>query len=352
MNSITILKAGACSSIQDLGRYGYGEFGMPVSGVMDEYSYKITQAILSQENKGAIECALLGCEILFNASLKICISGADMDAKINQKSVLRNTLLHVNKGDILSLGVAKNGVFAYIAFSKSFKLDAINGSLSTYEKANIGGFCGRRLKNNDEIFFLDDEKDIKDLQLLPIKKYDEHVLIKVLLGTENEAFSDEALHVFLNSTYTLTPLADRMGYRLSGEKILHKNTADIISNPAVFGSIQVPNDNQPIILMADRQTTGGYTKIATVLPNELPKLAQLKVGGSIKFEALSIEKSREFYINETKKFQTFLDSKKQTTTNLTLKIDKTYYQVAINNMQNNTYEVKTNNKTFILHVKE
>ncbi|ASM35252.1 allophanate hydrolase subunit 2 [Campylobacter sputorum subsp. bubulus] len=300
---IRIKNAGLLSSIQDFGRIGFKKFGMPTAGVMDKFAYVVSQFLVqNDEFDGVIETTIVGVEIEFFEDMIICVTGAQNELFINgDKKELWKAHL-VNQGDVLLLKNATNGARNYIAFSKKMSLKKINSSLSTYLKSNIGGFHGRALQNDDEIEFEQNYKIYKPINLpknfIPLYKQKES--IKVVLGPEKDAFSDKGIYTFLNSTYNITQSCDRMGYRLSGEKIEHKNGADIISNAVFFGSIQVPNSGEPIILMADAQTTGGYTKIATILPSELPKVGQLKGGDKISFVEVSNEEAQDIEIKYQK----------------------------------------------------
>lgn len=195
----------------------------------------------------------------------------------------------------------------YIAFSGGIDVPAINGSVSTHTKAKIGGLEGRPLQAGDQFgikAFTRDEVNVCDFydghNLFNIALYNRggrecHEPLRVVLGNQAKYFTEKGIKTFGSKIYTLTVQCDRMGFRLDGPVIEHIDGADIISDGAVFGSIQVPSDGNPIVLMADRQTTGGYTKIGTVITADLPRLSQLPVGDGIHFDIVSVEEAQAIY---------------------------------------------------------
>lgn len=324
MSGIRILDSGLLSIIQDTGRIGYKKFGMPPAGVMDGFAYQISQFLVqNDEPDGVIETNLVGVQIEFLEDMLVAVTGAQNELFINDKPKELWQAHIIKSGDILKLKTATNGVRNYIAFSKKMELKRINGSLSTYLKSGIGGFKGRALKKGDEIKFEHNHKALKELKVgkndIPIYKNEE--VIRVVLGPEDDAFSQNGLTTFLKETYTVTQNSDRMGYRLSGAKIEHKFAADILSNTAFFGSVQVPNDGQPIILMADAQTSGGYAKIATVIMQDLTKLAQIGPGCKIKFRSISQKDATQAY----KKYQESIEILKEK-----IKNQISFYNLTIN----------------------
>ena len=307
MNSIKIIKPGLLTTIQDKGRWGYQKFGMNVAGVMDDFATRIANLLIgNDEYEAVLEITLMGVEILFNCDEVISITGSNMNPKLNGSPVPMWTSLLVQAGDKLSSSGAVSGLRTYIAFSRGFEVPEIMGSKSTYTRGKLGGFEGRKL-NKDDTIKLGEKKISEWGSYLPEKEkpvYDKHKIIRVVLGPQDDYFHQEEIDVFLNSTYTITSEADRMGYRLEGPKINHINAADIVSDGITIGSIQIPGHGSPIIMMADRQTTGGYTKIATVITPDLSILGQMSPGNTMKFEMVSVEESHGIYREYEKKFIT------------------------------------------------
>jgi len=299
VSSIKILKSGFFTTVQDLGRQGYQRFGMPVAGVMDNFSYRIANFLVgNKEGEAVLEATFLGPELEFSDEMLIAVTGANMKPKVNGKEIPMWESVKVNKGDKLSLGGIVNGIRSYIAFSGELEIELVNNSKSTYAKAGIGGFNGRKLLDKDElnIKISNNIEPGKHLDPKFIPKFKKKNNIRIILGPQDDYFTEEGINSFLNKDgYKITKEADRMGYRLEGETIKHKEKADIISDGALFGSVQVPANGKPIILMADRQTTGGYTKIATVISSDLPKISQMGSDNEIVFEKISLEEAHKVY---------------------------------------------------------
>lgn len=300
MSKIKILKAGLCTTIQDLGRIGYQQFGIPVSGVMDEFAFLIGNYLVeSDKNNPVLEMQYLGTSLEFLTDISIAITGANISPKVNNKDVNMWESINIKKGDILSFGTLKNGLRTYIAFAGELDVPSLNGSKSTLIKSKMGGLDGRALKLGDEIDIINPRLVSKknSLSKASIPRYSHSNEIRVVLGPQDEYFKDESIAKFFESEYEITKDCDRMGMRLSGGIIEHKDKADIISDATAFGSIQVPGNGQPIILLADRQTTGGYTKLATIIKADLYKLAQMIPNDKITFKKLNIKEAQKEYKN-------------------------------------------------------
>lgn len=298
MYKIKVQKPGLCTTVQDMGRVGFQKFGIPVSGVMDEFSFVVANYLLGNNyNNAVLEVQYMGPTLEFDFDVSVAITGANLSAKLNGEDVAMWETINIKKGDVLSFGNIKEGVRTYIAFAGEIDVPLVNGSKSTLLKSKLGGFDGRQLKMLDEIEIKNPrilEKKNK-LQEKFIPKFVAENEIRVILGPQDDYFTENGIKTFLSSEYTVTKDADRMGMRLSGEVIEHKDKADIISDAAVFGSIQVPGNGLPIILLADRQTTGGYTKIATVIKADLPKLAQMSPNNKIKFKKVELSEAQTIY---------------------------------------------------------
>lgn len=311
MPSIKVAKPGLCTTVQDIGRVGYQQYGIPVSGVMDEFAFTVANLLVdTNENNAVLEIPFLGPTLEFDFDITIAITGADLSPKLNNQDIPMWSSINIKKGDVLSFAMIKSGARAYIAFAGEIDVPLINGSKSTLLKSKLGGFDGRQLKVGD-IIEIKNPKIIAKKRVLSekyIPVYSNAEEIRVVLGPQDNYFTKKGIETFLGSEYIITKEADRMGMRLEGDVIEHKDKADIISDAAVFGSIQVPGNGKPIILLADRQTTGGYTKIATVIKDDLPKLAQMAQGNKIKFKELNVEEAQQEYINFYEKFNEIKES--------------------------------------------
>ena len=299
---IRILKGGMLTTVQDLGRTGYQSQGFSVAGVMDVRSFKIANLLLDNpENEAVLEFTLIGPTLEFTSSTIIAITGGDFQPVLNGKPVEMYRALYINKGDILKFGSARTGSRGYIAFSSYLNIPVVMGSRCTNLKSSLGGFKGRKLQAGDYIGFRIKRRYLPfflSRKLEPDHFDDVQAELRVVMGPQDDLFSKQGLETFLTQEYTVTSDFDRMGCRLEGPFIAPKKGSDIISDGIDFGSIQVPAHGKPIILLADRQTTGGYGKIATVASVDIPKLVQRKTDHKIRFRAISVEEAQELYLNE------------------------------------------------------
>lgn len=299
---IRVLKGGLLTTVQDLGRNGYQSQGFSVSGVMDVRSFKIANLLLDNpENEAVLEFTLIGPTLEFTSETIIAITGGDFQPTINGEPAPMYQAILMKKGDILKLGSARTGSRGYIAFSSYLKIPTVMGSRCTNLKIGLGGFKGRKLEAGDYIYFRIKRRYLPYFlsRHLDLDEFDqEKVTLRVVMGPQEDRFTAQGIETFLGSEYTVTSDFDRMGCRLDGPFISSKSTSDIISDGIAFGSIQVPSHGKPIILLADRQTTGGYAKIATVASVDIPKLVQRKTDDKIRFKAISVEEAQALYMKE------------------------------------------------------
>lgn len=300
MTSILIKNPGMLSTIQDLGRFGYQNVGMSVAGAMDNFSLRCANILVgNDEGEAVIEFTLLGGEIEFDCEETVAITGADMNPSLNGLHIQMWESFKVKAGDVIKLSAAKTGLRTYLALGRTLDVPVIMKSKSTFLRGQIGGFEGRKLMPGDKIPLGEELVEKKRFKLPEkyIPKYLNEQEIRLVFGPQDDYFTEEGKETLISSEYKVSSDSDRMGYRLEGKPIDHNEKgADIISDGILFGSIQVPASGQPILMMADRQTTGGYTKIATVITPDLPKLAQMGPGSIIKFSSLSVEEAQKSYI--------------------------------------------------------
>lgn len=311
-NSFTTINPGFYTTIQDEGRWGYQAYGMPVAGAMDRYAYRVANLLVgNQANAATIEMTMLGAAFKFDESQLVAICGADMQAKLDGKSVSNWSSFIAPKGSELRFEYAITGCRAYLAVRGGIQVPSVLGSRSTYTRAKVGGLQGRALQQGD---MLDIGKDFgrearpRELAAEFIPRYEQQIGLRVLLGPQDDMFTAEAIDTFFRSEYTISDEADRMGYRLEGAKISHLGKADIISDALPLGAIQIPAHGMPIIMMADRQTTGGYAKIGTVIGPDLAKLAQAKPGDKIRFENITEQEAVKVLRDERESYLRILNS--------------------------------------------
>lgn len=305
MASIVIGSPGLLSTVQDGGRYGYQRFGMPVSGAMDAYSLQLANLLVGNGTDAAgIEATLTGPDISFQQDGVIAICGADMQPAINGRAIESYKAIRVGHADRLSFGRLVSGCRTYIAFAGGLDVPVVMGSRSTYLRAGLGGWHGRPLQEGDRLPL---GKSIRNMQHLKLPdsllpSYNKMEAVRIIPGPETGFLSSEGVVRLLTTTYGVSPQSDRMGYRLEGEAVkLQRPGSDIISSGIASGTIQLTGSGQPIILMADHQTTGGYARIAVVSSVDLTRVAQLRPGDEIRFSEISVEQSQRLLRERNKK---------------------------------------------------
>jgi antagonist of KipI len=321
---IKIIKPGLLTTIQDLGRYGFQKYGVIVSGVMDPLSHRIANLLVgNEENTPTLEITMVGPVIEFERDTLISICGGDLSPSIDGKFVPLWRPVLVKKGSQLRFGPCKAGCRSYLAVAGGFDVPRVMGSASTYLRAGIGGFKGRPLKAGDELTLsppndrsvrmihdfsskLGDQKFVGtkwsvSTEFIPISN--KTPSIRVIKGRQYQLFSKESQKSFYRETFEITTQSDRMGYRLKGPVLSLASPEEMISEGVNFGTIQVPPDGNPIVLLADRQTTGGYPKIGQVATVDLPYIAQLKPGDQIKFVEVSHEEAQRLFLEREREIQ-------------------------------------------------
>ena len=278
-----VVKPGVYATIQDRGRFGYRHFGMPVSGPMDWQAFQLGQEIIDNgESNNALELFLGGLTLEVLSDHRIIIAGANLGALIDGEEVapLWKTF-SVLKGQMISFTKPISGAIAYIIPEGGYLATEILGSTSSYPR----GLIGEPVKK-ETILYANSMKETRlnrGLRLESTPKYAQDITIELFESPHMELFTKTSVENFLNSIYTYRG-GDRMGYFFNGTPLEFVESGDIVSEATQFGTVQVPTNGQPIILMADAQTTGGYATIGTVIKADLPKVAQLKNGGTIRFK--------------------------------------------------------------------
>ena len=310
--NILVKKGGPLTTLQDLGRYGYQKYGVLVSGAMDSLSLELGNLLVQNKpGEGALEMTMGGPVLKLPAGLVFALTGADLQAKLGGVPVPMNRAIYVKEDSTLLFGMAKTGTRGYLTVAGGFDVPLVMGSESTYLRAKLGGVGGAPLKDGEELTVgaLTESQKAFAAELskqggkafssmgwsLPNGGVLKPGPIRVAEGLQYDWFTEESYHIFFGRPYTITPQSDRMGYRLSGEEPLtyKEKGKSLISEPVTSGSIQVPADGNPIILMADRQTTGGYPKIGQVVQADLPRLAQLRPGEKIRFKLVTLTEAEE-----------------------------------------------------------
>ena len=296
---IEILDGGPLTTVQDLGRFGHLRDGIPPSGPMDRFAFVLANRLAGNaDNTAALECTLLGPRLRIHTQCAIAVTGADMPIRINGEEAPRSATLILDAGDTVKIGPARSGVRGYVAFSGGLDVPLVMGSRSTYVRGGLGGFEGRALRKGDRLTLV--ASGLPDRMRVDVLEHPDEAPIRVVLGPQAERFTDDGIAAFLQSPYEMLPQSDRMGARLRGAPIAHARGHDIVSDGIALGSVQVAGDGQPIVLLVDRQSTGGYTKLATVCSFDIGRIAQTRPGRVLRFEAISVEEAHRLLASESR----------------------------------------------------
>jgi antagonist of KipI len=301
---LKILKGGMLTSVQDLGRYGFQKYGVIASGAMDPFAHRIANLLVGNaDNAATLEISLAGPSIEFEEDAVIALCGGDLSPQLDGKDCRMWRTLAVKKGCVLTFGAPKKGCRTYLATAGGFDVPDVMHSKSTYLRAAIGGFEGRALKTGDRVPLKTvDPKRMAALVKaassgqewqIPAIRYFNEPVVRIIKGRQFNLFDAASQARLFDGLFTVGAHSDRMGYRLEGAPLTLSEAKELISEPVAFGSIQVPPDGNPIVLMADRQTTGGYPKIGDVASIDLPLIGQLNPGDRIRFKEISLEEAQK-----------------------------------------------------------
>jgi biotin-dependent carboxylase-like uncharacterized protein len=292
MISLEFKTCGPMTSLQDHGRAGYQRFGVSPSGAMDFRSLAAANALVGNTpDMAGIEFVNLGGAFTCTGGdLRIALVGADCTLTIDGAPVPAQTSVVLKEGQTAQVGHARTGTFAYLTVAGGFAVEPQLGSLSFHLRSRLGGLNGAPLQAGDHLPCHADAQP-GALMNLPLDLRGEDAPIRVLLGPQDDYFTPDAIKTFLSEEFTISPQADRMGFQLTGPRIEHAKGFNIVSDGIVTGHIQIPGSGQPIVLMRDRQTAGGYPKIATVISADLDRFAQLRPGSPVRFRAVDREEA-------------------------------------------------------------
>ena len=312
---LEVIEGGFLTTVQDAGRIGWGCFGVPPAGPMDPFAFRAANLLVGNPPDAAgLEITWVGPVLRASCECLVAVCGAEFDVGVGRLPAPNWHAVFVRAGYEIRFGQRRSGARAYLAVSGGIALSDFLGSCATYLPGGLGGLEGRALRAGDQLFlgrYRDSDlrdSDLRDSDLrdsdLSIRAgktwprsarppYSPHPTLRIVMGPQDDYFTSEGLATFVESEYEVTRSSDRMGYRLSGPAVAHRDKADIVSDGVVTGSVQIPGDGQPIVMMADHQTTGGYPKIATVIRADLPLLAQCLPGDRVRFRAVSIAEAQK-----------------------------------------------------------
>ncbi|WP_411842410.1 biotin-dependent carboxyltransferase family protein [Salinicoccus sp. HZC-1] len=296
--ALKVKNPGLFTTVQDRGRYGHQAEGFSPAGAMDYRAYMLANRILGNDpNAAVLEMTLHGASFEVLDDVIVAAAGAQMPMQVDGEDVEVGTVVPLEKGETLSFGAASTGARTYLAAAGGFNVQPVLGSASTHTRSGIGGFEGRTLKAGDR---LKTGGGSVAPGITKIKDFDTDDIIRVIPGQQFDRFK-ENLEPFYGTGYALTKDCDRMGFRLDGAVIEAAGGHDVLSEPTQLGSIQIPKDGKPIILLNDRQTAGGYARIATVALADIPKLVQKRQGDEIYFKEIDVEAAAELFKKEMEK---------------------------------------------------
>jgi len=308
--AVEIISAGLLTTVQDLGRQGYQRFGVPVSGAMDAFALQAANGLVGNPVDAAgLEITVAGPKLRLTRDCMIAVTGADLGLQVQGSRAPLWTALSISAGATITFEGHRSGCRAYLAVNGGIGVPQVMGSRATCLDAAFGGFRGRAVRAGD----------ILPVGACPLEgisrpgrsvpehvrpRYDDSLIVRVIVGPQWDHFAERGLHTLTSSEYLVSSASNRTGYRLVGPAIEARTASDIVSDGIPLGAIQVPGDGQPILMMADRPTTGGYAKIATVISADIPLLAQLLPGvGRLRFETTSIEVAQAVYRRQMTKLR-------------------------------------------------
>lgn len=309
--SITIIHPGLMATVQDRGRFGSQRYGVIVSGAADLMSHRLANILVgNDENAATMEVTMFQTAFRFNEETLFAITGANLRPLLNGKEVPMWRPLLAQPDDELRFQAPLEGSRAYVSFAGGLLVPAILNSKSTYLRAHIGGWKGRALQRGDTIPFgllhaqneqmkryvLEHTSISWSIRHSEFVSFEKKRVIRFTEGLQYEAFTEDAKLALEQTTYTMTAQSDRMGCRLSGEPLRLKRQKELLSEAVTAGTIQIPNNGLPIVLLADRQTTGGYPKIGQVISVDLPRVAQLRPGETIQFKKITVQEAERLYL--------------------------------------------------------
>jgi antagonist of KipI len=314
--SVRLLRPGLVSTLQDLGRYGLQHLGIVPCGAMDPIAHRMANALVgNSEDSATLECTIVGPELEFEEDALVALYGAAFEAKSGAQGLPANRPVLVAAGTAVTIGSALRGCRAYLAIAGGFDVAKVLGSRSTYVPASFGGFRGRPVKAGDRLQTIEGAAALSAERFARLSREGASrsgafrtvrwsapeltlrppgiLAVRAMEGRHHAQFDEVSRDAFFETAWRISPNSNRMGYRLEGPSLKRKRSVDVLSEPTCLGTVQVPNDGTPIVLMADHQTTGGYPKIAEVASADMPSLAQLAPGGLVRFARCSVEQAQK-----------------------------------------------------------
>ena len=296
--SLTILRSGLLTTVQDLGRPGYAALGVPQAGAMDPFALRLANRLVGNpEHLAGIEFTLAGPEIRCDSDVWAAVTGSRFEATLDERAMAHAASFPIRRGQVLKIGRSLDGARGYLAVSGGIDAPAVLGSRSTFVAGGFGGLEGRPLRGGDRLPLgrRPPDRGPRRIRAGALPAYAPEAELRVVAGPQEDAFSAAGRRSFYSSVYRISSRSDRMGLRLDGPAIEHERSVDPLPEGLAPGAVQVPADGQPILLAVDRPTTGGYPKIATVASADLWRVAQAKPGDRLRFVEVNVDEARALY---------------------------------------------------------
>jgi antagonist of KipI len=321
--SISVLKPGLLTTVQDQGRFGYQHTGLVVSGALDVVALRTANLLVGNpDNLAGLECTLRGPALRFEADALLALTGADLAATIAGQPVPLGRPVAVRAGTVLVFGASKTSGRAWLALAGGVAVPPVLGSRATYLRAALGGLAGRALRAGDVLpvgeWSATAQALFKGMKLTDAASWrtagwyadnsslarpGQPLVVRALPGPEYEQFSPESQRAFWQDTFVVTTEADRMGARLSGPMLERFTATELLSSAVTFGTVQVPAGGEPIVLLADCQTTGGYPRLAQVISVDLGRLAQALPGTQLRFVQVGLAEAQALYLAQEQRLR-------------------------------------------------
>lgn len=290
---ITVLEPGLLTTVQDLGRFGYQRFGVSPAGALDAVALRLANALVGNEPGAAgLEITLKGPRLAFDEACLIALGGADLSAELDGKPLPPWQAAKVGKGSVLSFGRRVSGCRCYLAVAGGIAVDLVLGSRSTHLRSRIGGLQGRALQAGDRLLLGRTRMAPAGLALPAgaLDAFYRRDALRVVPGPHADCLADPG--ALFGPAYRLSARSDRMGYQLDGPAVALKDKAELDSHAVATGALQVLPSGTPVVLLADRQTTGGYPLAGVVASADLHLLGQLKPGDELRFAAVKVDEAQ------------------------------------------------------------
>jgi biotin-dependent carboxylase-like uncharacterized protein len=334
---LKVIAPGFHTTLQDQGRRGFQHVGVPVSGALDRNGYRLANALVGNA-QGAACLEIIGSGPEFEvagSSARIALVGSG-SLEISGRDgplISSGQTARLTRGEIVRVRLGGGAFCSYLAIEGGFEAPLCLNSRSTYTRAGFGGLSGRPLRSGDTLHgTIDDAAARAEVCLNDQRTLRLDQAIRVVLGPQDDYFTEDAIETLLSGAYSITPASDRMGFRLAGPLLEHKSDYNIVSDGIVAGSIQVPGSKLPIVLMADAQTTGGYPKIATVISADLPILGVRGAGCAVRFQSVSREEAEKIRRAEYQELLNVISNIRVVSESRSIDIEALYNQNLIDGM--------------------